>query len=94
MLTAEFVREGDDLLLAATDGTNSSAAAGLAHVIFDQTHDTLYFDVDSWTDGCTVLATIEGVADAVFASDVIFFRGRIDTDGASTRQIVKGRLVN
>jgi len=64
-------------LSSAYDGTNSGGEAGTAHVIFDQTNDTLYFDDDSSTDGYTVLATIDGGGASVVATDVNIFSAAV-----------------
>ena len=60
-------------LSTAYDGTNSGAASGTDHFIFDQTTDTLYYDDDSGLEGYTVLATIDGGEASVVASDVNLF---------------------
>jgi hypothetical protein len=51
------------------DGTNSGAAAGAAHFIFDSVSQTLYFDTDSATDGYQTVASVQS-GGSVAAGDI------------------------
>ncbi len=51
------------------DGTNSGAAPGHAHFVFDSNAETLYFDDDSATDGYQVVASVQS-GGSVAAGDI------------------------